>query len=169
MRELIAKLEAKVSSLQNDFEQAEHTSKQKFVASIGDQDFTERKVAASIMVKAASRYFYGERVIGNYRGFDIVQNGSFLYIKGDDCYSINVNEEKPESVFASIDGILRNLDRRLEGVQLELDSYRSNVAKVEHEIGKTFKDEALLLEKQRDLDEVMARLSAFNKEQAQAA
>ena len=67
------------------------------------------------------------KVRGHYKGFEILSRGSAyqdadpdLFIRGKETYKANLNPSNPLGTVASIDHVLRSLDKRAEEERREL-------------------------------------------------
>jgi hypothetical protein len=63
------------------------------------------------------------KVRAHYKGFEILSRGGHFddsipdqYVRGKKTYKANLNPDSPSGTIASIDGALRNFDRRMDSI-----------------------------------------------------
>lgn len=113
------------------------------------------------------------RVRAQFKGFDILSRGSDrkdgepdLFIRGKETYKANLNPDNPLGTVSSIEHVLRNLDRRAEEEQREIDRQEKALAEYKAQMGRPFEHEARL----KDLLAKQAQLNAcldLDKHEAQ--
>ena len=92
-------------------------------------------------------------VRGYYRGFDILSRGSEfkdgkpdIYVRGKATYEANLNPESPLGTIASIDHVLRSLDKHAETEKREIERQEKALADYRAQLGRPFEHEARLKE-----------------------
>jgi hypothetical protein len=105
------------------------------------------------------------KVRGHYKGFEILSRGApfkdsepDLYIRGKETYRANLNLENPLGTVASIEHILRGLDRLAEKAQQEIERQEKALADYKVQMGRPFEHEdhlRELLAKQAQLNAVL--------------
>ena len=93
------------------------------------------------------------KVRGHYKGFEILSRGSAykdgepdLFIRGKETYKANLNSENPLGTVASIDSVLRGLDRKAEEEQRDVEQQEKALADYRAQLGRPFEHEARLKE-----------------------
>jgi N12 class adenine-specific DNA methylase len=120
------------------------------------------------------------KVRGHYKGFEILSRGSAykdgepdLFVRGKETYQANLNPASPQGTIASIDSVLRGLDRKAEEEQREIERQEKALADYKGQLDRKFEHEARLKEllgKQAqlnaalDLDKHEAQVVAENSE-----
>lgn len=104
------------------------------------------------------------KVRGRYKGFEILSRGSAfedddpdLFIRGKEIYKANLSSS-PIGTIASIDSVLRGLDRKAEDEKHEIERQEKALADYKTQLGRPFEHEARLkdlLEKQAQLNAVL--------------
>jgi N12 class adenine-specific DNA methylase len=104
------------------------------------------------------------KVRGHYKGFEILSRGSQfqdgtpdLFIRGKEAYKANLNPENPLGTIQSIDHVLRNLDRKTEDEQREIERQEKALADYRAQLGRPFEHESRL----RELLAKQAQLNAM--------
>jgi N12 class adenine-specific DNA methylase len=105
------------------------------------------------------------QVRGHFRGFEILTMGAELrdaapelYVRGKDTYRANLNLDSPLGTIASIEHVLRSLDRRAEAEQMEVARREKALADYQAQMNRTFDhDDRLkeLLVKQGELNKLL--------------
>jgi hypothetical protein len=113
------------------------------------------------------------KVRGHYKGFEILSRGSAfqdaepdLFIRGKEIYKANLNPQNPLGTIASIDSILRGLDRKAEEEQKDIERQEKALADYKTQLGRPFEHEARL----KELSVKQAQLNAaldLDKHEAQ--
>ena len=113
------------------------------------------------------------KVRGHYKGFEILSRGSQiqdgmpdLFIRGKEMYRANLNPESPQGTIASIEHILRGLDRKAEEEQRDIERQEKALTDYRAQLNKPFEHEVRL----RDLLAKQAQLNAaldLDKHEAQ--
>jgi N12 class adenine-specific DNA methylase len=120
------------------------------------------------------------QVRARFKGFEIVSKGSAridgepdLFIRGEATYKANLNPENPLGTIASIEHVLRGLDRRAEDEQCDIERHEKALADYKVQLHRPFEHEARLKEllaKQAqlnatlDLDKHEAQVMADDRE-----
>jgi hypothetical protein len=93
------------------------------------------------------------KVRGHYKGFEILSRGSAykdgepdLFVRGKETYRANLNPESPLGTIASIDSILRGLDRKAEEEKRDVEQQEKALADYKAQLGRPFEHEARLKE-----------------------
>jgi hypothetical protein len=101
---------------------------------------------------------------GHYKGFEILSRGSQfqdgtpdLFIRGKEAYKANLNPENPVGTIQSIEHVLRNLDRKTEDEQREIERQEKALADYRAQLGRPFEHESRL----RELLAKQAQLNAM--------
>lgn len=160
MREMIRALCNQIEALKLDAQAVADTADADFRLVVGKTVYTDRREGGEALNIAARAYSHVPARRGEIRGFELIQKGIFLSLKGHGEYSVNVDFERPLSTIASIEGTLRNIAGRIGGAEKNLEAYRVNLQKIEAEIGKPFRDREQLAAKRAELESVIARLAS---------
>jgi N12 class adenine-specific DNA methylase len=95
------------------------------------------------------------KVRGHYKGFEILSRGSAykdgepdLFVRGKETYRANLNPESPLGTIASIDSVLRGLDRKAEEEKRDVEQQEKALADYKEQMGRPFEHEARLKELQ---------------------
>ena len=103
------------------------------------------------------------KVRGHYKGFEILSRGSAykdgepdLFVRSKETYKANLNPENPLGTIASIDSVLRGLDRKAEDEKRDVEQHEKALADYRAQLGRPFEHEARL----KDL---MAKQAELNK------
>jgi hypothetical protein len=109
-----------------------HTDEE-FSFTVGKREYSgkgARERAGDALIQTVMSW-QGDKTLavrGNYRGFDILSRGSMfkdgepdLFVRGRETYKANLNPDNPLGTIASIDAVLRSLDRRAEEEQREIE------------------------------------------------
>jgi hypothetical protein len=90
---------------------------------------------------------------GSFRGFDILSRGSALqdgepelFVRGKATYKANLNPEIPLGTIASIEHVLRGLDRKAEDEERDIERQEKALAEYFAQLGRPFEHEARLKE-----------------------
>jgi N12 class adenine-specific DNA methylase len=93
------------------------------------------------------------RVRGTFRGFEILSRGSQshdaapdLFIRGKEAYKANLNPDNPFGTIASIENVLRNLDRRAEEQGGYIGHQEKKLADYRTQLNRPFEHEDRLKE-----------------------
>lgn len=113
------------------------------------------------------------KVRGNYKGFEIVSRGSAfgdpdLFVRGRETYRANLNPENPLGTIASVEGVLRGLERKAEEEHGGIERREKALADFKAQLDRPFEHEAHL----RELLAKQAQLNAaldLDKHEAQVA
>jgi hypothetical protein len=110
---------------------------------------------------------------GQYKGFEFLSRGSQiqdgipdLFIRGKETYKANLNPDSPQGTIASIEHVLRGLDRKAEEELHEFERQEKALADYRAQLNKPFEHEARL----KDLLAKQAQLNAaldLDKHEAQ--
>jgi N12 class adenine-specific DNA methylase len=110
---------------------------------------------------------------GHFKGFEILSRGSQiqdgipeLFVRGKEIYKANLNPDSPQGTIASIESVLRSLDRRAEDEQREIERHEKALAEYRAQLNRPFEHEARL----RELLAKQAQLNAaldLDKHEAQ--
>ncbi len=110
---------------------------------------------------------------GSFKGFEILSRGGpfndstpELFIRGKEIYKANLNPENPLGTIASIEHVLRGLDRKTEEERLEIERQEKALADYKAQLNRPFEHEARL----RELLAKQAQLNAaldLDKHEAQ--
>jgi N12 class adenine-specific DNA methylase len=99
-----------------------------------------------------------------FKGFEIVTRGSAskndapeLFVRGTEVYKANFNSDNPVGTVSSIEHVIRNLDRRAEDEQREIERQEKALAEYRTQLGRPFEHEARL----KDLLVTQAQLNAL--------
>ena len=113
------------------------------------------------------------QIRGHFRGFDILSRGCDhkesvpdLILRSQETYKANPNFDNPLGTISSIEHVLRNLDRRAEDEQREIERLEKALADYRVQLGRPFEHEARL----KDLVAKQAQLNAsldLDKHEAQ--
>ena len=111
---------------------------------------------------------------GHYKGFEILSRGGpfkdsepELLVRGRATYKANLNPESPLGTMASIDSVLRSLDKRAEEEQSDIERNEKALADYGTQLGRTFEHEARLKELLAKQAQLNAALD-LDKHEAQA-
>ena len=141
-----------------------------FVMKVGNREFSgkgAREEAGNALntVVMSWRDDKTLRVRGHYRGFEILSRGSDfkdgrpdIYVRGKATYEANLNPESPLGTIASIDHVLRSLDKRAEDEQHDIERHEKALSDYRAQLGKPFEHELRLKEllaKQAQLNAVL--------------
>jgi hypothetical protein len=156
-----------------------------FTMTVGNREFSgkgAREEAGNALntVVMSWRNDRTPQVRGHFKGFEIVSRGSQfqegtpdLFIRGKEGYKANLNLQNPLGTIASIEHVLRGLDRKAEEEQREAERQEKALADYRAQLGRAFEHEARLREllaKQAqlnamlDLDKHDARVVAEERE-----
>ena len=93
------------------------------------------------------------QVRGHYRGFEILSRGSEykdkepdLFVRGKEAYKANLNPDNPLGTIASIEHVLRSLDRRAEDEQRDIERHEKALADYKAQLNRPFEHEVRLKE-----------------------
>jgi hypothetical protein len=93
------------------------------------------------------------KVRGHFKGFEILSRGGAfkdsepdLFIRGKETYKANLNPENPLGTIASIDSVLRSLDKRAEDEQRDIERHEKALADYKAQLNRPFEHEARLKE-----------------------
>jgi hypothetical protein len=113
-------------------------------------------------------------VRGRFKGFEIVSRGNLmnpgepdLFIRGRETYKANLNPTNPLGTIASIEHVLRGLDRKVEEEQAAIERQEKALADYRAQLNRPFEHEGRL----KELLAQQARLNAaldLDKHEAQA-
>jgi N12 class adenine-specific DNA methylase len=105
------------------------------------------------------------KVRGHFKGFEILSRGSQfkdgepdLFIRGKETYRANLNLQNPQGTIASIESVLRGLDRKAEEEREEVVRQEKALADYRAQLGRPFEHDARLkdlLAKQAQLNAVL--------------
>lgn len=157
--------EDRLARQQSDWSQVEATADEKFSITIRRKKYSERKQAAmDLTVESAATAKalapgHPEK-IGEIRGFEIYQGAMGAYLKRQETYSFQVNDEEPAGTLRSLESVLRNIEGRVAQSQRLVNQAKADLATAKKEIGKPFKQAEQLTAKRTELAEVEAKLSA---------
>jgi N12 class adenine-specific DNA methylase len=141
-----------------------------FVMNVGNREFSGKgaREEAGNALNTVVMSWRGDRTLkvrGHYKGFEILSRGSEfqdgkpdIYVRGKATYEANLNPESPLGTMASIDHVLRSLDKRVEDEQRELERQQKALADYRTQLGRPFEHEARLKEllaKQAQLNAVL--------------
>ena len=139
-----------------------------FAMKVGNREFSgkgAREEAGNALKEAVIswRDDRTSKVRGHYRGFEILSRGSEfadgkpdLFVRGKATYEANLNPESGLGTIASIDHILRSLDKRAEEEQRAIERQEKAQAEYTAQLGRPFEHEARL----KDLFAKQAQLNA---------
>ncbi len=114
-----------------------------------------REEAGAALIKLIMASLWGDRSevksLGSYKGFAIVislsESGTpWLYLRGTHTYEANLNTESELGTIASIENILRRLDRYAEEEQAELERNIKALADYREQLHRPFEHEERLRE-----------------------
>ena len=113
------------------------------------------------------------KVRGHYKGFEILSRGSAykdgepdLFVRGKETYKANLNPENPLGTIASIDSVLRGLDRKAGEEKRDIDQQEKALAEYKEQMGRPFEHEARLKELLGKQEQLNAALD-LDKHEAQ--
>jgi N12 class adenine-specific DNA methylase len=93
------------------------------------------------------------KVRGHYKGFDILSRGGpfkdskpDIFLLGKATYEANLNPESPLGTIASIDHVLRSLDRRADDEKRDIEQQEKALADYKAQLGRPFEHEDRLKE-----------------------
>jgi N12 class adenine-specific DNA methylase len=149
-----------------------------FTMTVGNREFSG-KGARDEAAKALNEVVMSWRddktpkVRGHYKGFEILSRGSQfqdgtpdLFIRGKEAYKANLNPENPVGTIQSIEHVLRNLDRKAEEEQREIERQEKALADYRAQLGRPFEHDARLRELMAKQGELNAALD-LDKHEAQ--
>jgi N12 class adenine-specific DNA methylase len=91
------------------------------------------------------------KVRGHFKGFEILSRGSQfkdgepdLFIRGKETYRANLNLQNPQGTIASIESVLRGLDRKAEEEREEVVRQEKALADYRAQLGRPFEHDARL-------------------------
>ena len=129
-----------------------------FTMRVGNREFSgkgAREEAGSALNKVVMswRDDRSAQVRGHFKGFEILSRGSAykdgepeLFIRGRETYKANLNPENPLGTIASIEHVLRGLDRKAEEEQHDIERQEKALADYKVQLGRPFEHEARLNE-----------------------
>src|ERR1041384_2627940 len=164
--------EALLTARQSDWTQVEATADKDFSITVKGKKYTERKQAATDLTVESARALKHVVVgkpekIGEIRGFDIVQGSQGTWLKREDTYSFQVNDDEPAGTLRSLESVLRNIEGRVAASQRIVDQLGVDLETAQKQIGVPFKQAEQLATKRRELVDVEAKLSAKKEETPQ--
>ena len=134
---------------------------------VGNREFFRKGAcedAGKALVSAVMSW-RGDRsltVRARHKGFEILSRASVfedgspdLYVRGKETYKANLNPDSPAGTVSSIEHALRNLDRRAEDEQREIDRQEKALADFKVQMDRPFEHEA-------QLEELLARQAQLN-------
>jgi|ERR1035441_4132107 hypothetical protein len=93
------------------------------------------------------------QVRARFKGFEILSRGSQfkdgepdLFVRGKETYKANLNPDSAHGPIASIESVLRSLDKRAEEEQREIERQEKALADYKAQLGRPFEHEARLKE-----------------------
>ncbi|HLG63102.1 MAG TPA: DEAD/DEAH box helicase family protein [Ktedonosporobacter sp.] len=146
-----------------------------FIITIGEQHFSGKKKARETAANAltevvmAGKEDITVRVIGSYKGFEIVTRASYfetqkgerffdkpgLYLRGKKMHQIHFNPENASGTLSSMEYVLSHLDKLAEEEKELIEHSEKELADYKEQQGKPFEHEARLgelLMKQQDVN-----------------
>jgi len=157
------------AALTEDLATRDSHADEEFTAKIGNREFSgkgAREDAGNALntVVMSWRDDKTLKVRGNYRGFEILSRGGpfkdsepDLFVRGKATYKANLSSS-PLGTIASIDSVLRSLDRRAEEEQRDIQRQEKALMDYQTQLGRPFEHEARLKEllaKQAQLNAVL--------------
>jgi hypothetical protein len=127
-----------------------------FTMKVGNREFSGKgaREDAGNALNTVVMSWRGDKTLqhrGHYKGFEILSRGGpfkdsepELYIRGKETYKANLNPESPLGTIASIEHILRGLDRLAEKEQQEIERQEKALADYRAQMGRQFEHEARL-------------------------
>jgi N12 class adenine-specific DNA methylase len=129
-----------------------------FTMKVGNREFSGKgaREEAGNALNAVVMSWKDDRTLksrGSFKGFEILSRGSAykdgepeLYVRGRETYKANLNPDNPLGTIASIEHVLRGLDRKAEDEQLEIEQQEKALADYFTQLGRPFEHEARLKE-----------------------
>ena len=138
--------------------------KEEFHIRLGKHEFTERKDAGEMLLKAIASNQYAGKVIGSYRGFEIIPREKLMLtenaavvLKGALSHTVELSESDAGSI-ARIENSLNRLEERLGDDRRETENVRRQLEAAKTQITRPFEQEEALQVTISELETVNASL-----------
>jgi len=166
----LARLAENIKGLEADITRRDaHTTlgedgKDEFHMRLGKHEFTERKDAGEMLLKAAASNQYAGKVIGFYRGFEIIpqERDKFtdtakITLKGTLSHTVELSDSDVGSI-ARIENSLNRLEERLSDDQRDVESVQQQLESSKAQLTRPFEQEEALQMTISELESVNAEL-----------
>lgn len=167
-----------IKKLKQDVEKMNIYANQDFSIQLGEQTYTDKKIAGEIILKACSKIKrIGEFLpIGTYKGFDLslsmgaLQNTFQIKLQNDLSY-ITTIENNSIGTITRMNNTLNNIEKKIEEKEQNLIQLNEDIKIIEQEIIKPFAKEPEYQEKKLRLKELlvifenMGQESTFDKKE----
>jgi len=138
--------------------------KDEFHMRLGKHVFTERKDAGEILLKAVAFNQYADKVIGYYRGFEIIPQEKFMLtdsmkitLKGALSYTVELSDSDVGSI-ARIENGLNRLEERLIDNRREVENIQRQLEASKLQLSRPFEQDEALQMTISELESVNAAL-----------
>jgi hypothetical protein len=165
----IAQLTGEIKNYDADLERcAAHTvsgadGKVEFQMTLGKRQYTERKEAGEILLKAAASGQYTDKVIGYYRGFEIIpqekqmlNDDPFVVLRGAMSHTVRLSD-------SDVGAIVR-LDNELERLEAWRDDAQRKIEELERRLEGSKLELTRPFEQEQELAAALSELTALNAE-----
>ena len=169
----LAGLAETIKGLETDISRRDAHFKEEFHMRLGKHEFTERKDAGEMLLKATSSNQYAGKVIGFYRGFEIIPQDmdkftdtAKITLKGALSYTLELSDSDVGSI-ARIENGLNRLEERLNENRRETENVKQQMEAAKAQLTLPFEQEETLQNTLSELGSVNAELDV-DKEIADA-
>jgi hypothetical protein len=170
----IAGLNERIKGIESDVERRDSNNNDKFQMRIGKHTFTERKEAGELLLKAVQSCQYVDKVIGQYRGFDIIprfhktlMESPMITLMGASSHSVELSDSDLGSI-ARIENCINSLEKTLENSRNKLLDTQSRLEASKTQLTRPFEQEQELHGVLIELANVNAALDIDKTEDADA-
>ncbi len=137
--------------------------KPEFRMRLGKREYTERKDAGAVLVKVLESNQYANKIIGSYRGFEIIPKernlgyeNPAIILKGARVYTISVSDSDV--------GIIARIDNALERLETYRDDDRRDIGDYERRLEASKLQLTRPFEQEQELADTLAELTRINLE-----
>ena len=157
----IAGLNERIAGFERDVTLRDNNTTEEFHMQIGKRSFSERKDAGELLLQSIQSNKYTDKVIGKYRGFEIVPQQRMSLMDQPSIALVGARTHIVEMSDNSL-GCIARIENHINGMEKSLESMRHELIDAQNQMDASKKQLQQPFEQEREILAVMSELATIN-------
>jgi len=157
----IAGITERIKNTEADIERRDKNSSEQFHMRLGKQSFSERKEAGELLLKAVISGQYADKIIGQYRGFDIIPRFQMSMMDTPAVTLVGAGKHTVELSDSDIGSIAR-IENCINGLEKNLENHRTKLSETQNQLEASKIQVSKPFEQEQELHTVLTELANIN-------
>ena len=157
----IAGISERIKNTEADIERRDKNSGDDFQMKIGKHSFSERKEAGELLLKAVQSGQYADKVIGQFRGFDIVPRSHMSLLEAPAVTLVGAASHTVELSDSGLGSVMR-IENSINGLEKVLENHKKKLFDTQNRLEASKTQLSRPFDQEQEFRDVLAELATVN-------